>query len=157
MRNKTRIPPPKDVPTLDIDTSQASNVREPLAAHTKLETCAKCHRDIAPLGLSLEHYDAIGGWRSRYPSAPTPIDAQTELPDGTRLDGAGSIKQYLQTNRDIFTRCLLVKLLEYGTGRPLSVGDKQIVGATVRAEPEVGYLFQDLIVLAIGSDVFRAQ
>ena len=151
-------PPPKDVPALDIDTSQATSVRETLKAHTELETCAKCHRDIDPLGLALENYDAIGGWRTEYVGASgSIIDATSTMPDGTQLDGAASIKKHLLENREIFTRNLLTKLLEYGAGRKLSVGDRRVVDEIVANEPSEGYRFQDLIIAAINSDVFRAK
>ncbi len=151
-------PPPKDVSALDIDTSQASNVRETLKAHTELESCAKCHRDIDPLGLAMENYDAIGGWRTTYEEKKGPeIDATSALPDGTALTGVSSIKQHLLENREIFTHCLLTKLLEYGAGRKLSVGDRRVVSELVAAEPTEGYRFQDLIETAIQSEVFRAK
>jgi hypothetical protein len=150
-------PPPKDVPALDIDTSQATNVRETLKAHTELESCAKCHRDIDPLGLTLENYDAIGGWRQHYPGDKTPIDARAQLPDGTALNGAASINQHLLDHPDIFARGLISKLLEYSAGRRLSVGDKRVVNELVAAAPKGGYRFQDLIVAITGSDVFRAR
>lgn len=150
-------PPPKDVPALDIDTSQATSVRETLKAHTELESCAKCHRDIDPLGLALENYDAIGGWRTNYVADKTPIDARATLPDGTALKGATSIKKFLKKRPEIFTRCLLTKLLEYGAGRELSVGDKRIVEELIKAEPPEGYHFRDLIHVAVQSEVFRAK
>jgi hypothetical protein len=150
-------PPPKDVPALDIDTSKATSVRETLKAHTELETCAKCHRDIDPLGLALENYDAIGGWREQYAGDKTPIDASSALPDGTALDGAASIKSYLKKHPESFTHCLLTKLLEYGAGRKLSVGDERVVKQIVEAEPNEGFCFRDLILLAVESEVFRAK
>jgi hypothetical protein len=150
-------PPPKDVPALDIDTSKATSVRETLKAHTELETCAKCHRDIDPLGLSLENYDAIGGWRTNYAADKTQIDATAAMPDGTALDGPASIKRYLKERPEIFTRCLLTKLLEYGAGRELSVGDQRVVDEIVNAESPEGFRFRDLIRLAVQSEVFLAK
>jgi hypothetical protein len=147
-------PPPKDVPALDIDTGKATSVRETLKAHTEFETCAKCHRDIDPLGLALENYDAIGGWRSSYEGDKTQIDASSLLPDGTALNGPASIKSFLTEHPEIFTRCLLTKLLEYGAGRKLSVGDQRVVDEIVNAEP---HGFQDLILFAVGSEVFKTK
>ncbi|MBT3479856.1 MAG: DUF1592 domain-containing protein [Opitutales bacterium] len=150
-------PPPKDVPALDIDTSKATSVRETLKAHTELGSCTKCHRDIDPLGLALENYDAIGGWRTRYVGDKTFIDASSTMPDGAALDGPASIKRILKECPEIFTNCLLTKLLEYGAGRELSVGDRRIVNEIVNAEPSEGYRFGDLINLAVQSEVFRAK
>ncbi|WP_442508379.1 DUF1592 domain-containing protein [Novipirellula sp. SH528] len=150
-------PPPKDVPALDVDTSQAITVRETLAAHQTIETCAKCHRDIDPIGLALENFDAVGGWRDKYIGQKQPIDAKATMPDGTQLSGVDSIRQVLLDKPEIFIRCLLVKLLQYGAGRELSVGDQRVVNAIVKAEPDGGYRFQDLIVAATTSNVFRAK
>lgn len=150
-------PPPKDVPALDIDTSQATSIRETLAAHKKLESCASCHRDIDPPGLALENYDAIGGWRTLYAGNKTPIDASAEMTDGTVLSGPQSIKNYLNANPKVFTRCLLTKLLEYGAGRELSVGDRRIVKQLVDDAPQQGYRFRDLIEAAVVSEVFLTR
>tara|TARA_R110002072_G_scaffold302615_1_gene486839 strand:- start:121713 stop:124142 length:2430 start_codon:yes stop_codon:yes gene_type:complete len=150
-------PPPKDVPALDVDTSQATNVRETLAAHQKIVTCAKCHRDIDPFGLALENYDAVGGWRNSYLNDKSPIDATATMPDGTQLNGAESIRKTLLANPEIFTRCLLTKLLEYGAGRRLSVGDQRVVDEIVASAPEAGYRLQNLIIAATTSKVFLAR
>ena len=154
---QTPPPPPKDVPALDVDTSHATSVRDTLAAHQQIETCAKCHRDIDPLGLALENYDAVGGWRSNYSGDKSPIDATSTMPDGTGLNGAGSIKQILLAKPEIFTRCLLTKLLEYGVGRKLSIGDQRMVDELVASAPNGGYRLQDLVVAATTSRVFLAR
>ena len=85
------------------------------------------------------------------------IDTTSKMPDGTQLDGSHSVKQYLLDNRELFTRCLLTKLLEYGAGRELSVGDRRVVEDLVAAEPEDGYRFRDLVETAIVSEVFRTK
>ena len=151
-------PPPEDVPALDIDTSAATNVRETLALHKKSASCASCHRDIDPIGLALENYDAIGGWRDTYTDgAETRIDPYSTMPGGHELDGPRAIKLYLLNRPDLFTRCLLTKILEYGAGRELTVGDRRILESLVEAEPDDGYRFQDLLVAALTSEVFRAK
>ncbi len=60
------------------------------------------------------------------------------------LGGPASIKGNLRERPEIFTRCLLTrclltKLLEYGAGRELSVGDKRAVDVNVQAEPSGGF------------------
>lgn len=150
-------PPPKDVPALDIDTSQATDIRETLALHQQLESCAKCHRDIDPLGLALENYDGIGNWRERYLGEPQPIDASATTREGHQLNGPQSIKDYLLKNPDYFTRCLITKFLEYSAGRELSVGDKRIVEDLIAAEPEEGYRFKDLLIAATMSEVLLTK
>ena len=109
------------------------------------------------MGLALENYDAVGGWRSKYLGDNSAIDATATMPNGTRLDGAASIKKGLLAKPEIFTRCLVTKLLEYGAGRRLSVGDRRVVDELVTSAPKGGYRFVDLIVAATTSEVFRAK
>lgn len=163
-------PPPASIPAIDITTTNAKTIRETLGAHTKSETCASCHREIDPLGLALENYDAIGGWRnhyaSRYSAAPQPsdkildkdpVETQATLPDGTVLTGPKDIKEYLLARPQLFTRSLTTKLLEYGTGRKPSVGDRRVIDEIVAEEPDGGFGFQDLLVRVIQSEAFTTK
>ena len=76
------------------------------------------------------------------------------MPSGVKLAGPLSIKAHLLEHRELFTRCLLTKLLEFGAGRQLSIGDRRIVNELVAAEPAEGYRFGDLIEAALCSEVF---
>lgn len=62
----TPPPPPPDVPLLEPDASGAKTIREQLAKHRTIETCAACHQKIDPYGFALENFDAIGAWRANY-------------------------------------------------------------------------------------------
>jgi hypothetical protein len=59
-------PPPRDVGSVEPDTRGSSTIREQLAKHRRLESCASCHVTIDPPGSALESFDVIGGWRERY-------------------------------------------------------------------------------------------
>ena len=61
-------PPPPDVEPLDPDVRGAQTIREQLEKHRSLASCYDCHRRIDPPGFALENFDAIGGWRDKYPS-----------------------------------------------------------------------------------------
>lgn len=147
-------PPPENIPAIDVDISQANSVREILDAHKASTSCNKCHRSIDPVGLALENYDAIGGWRTAYQDSyqaidpngepesesslsnegsllSLPIDSAGELPDGVELNGPQDIKNYLLANRELFTRCLATKLFEYGTGREPTLGDRRVIDQIV--------------------------
>ena len=156
-------PPPSDVPALVADTSKARTVREVLAAHQKVETCAVCHVRIDPFGLALEHYDAVGGWRDAYyveegtQDAPIPVDSSSEMADGTNLDGAQAIKDYLMERPERFTRALAGLLLEYATGREPDEADRIALDEIVAAEPEGGYGFRDLIARLAESEAFAVR
>ncbi len=173
-------PPPANVPAIDVDTSKANGVREIINAHKANKSCNKCHRLIDPIGLAMENYDALGGWRTRYKETyqipdsemesgvegnvpsdtfalETIIDASGMLPDGTALGGPKDIKEYLLANRELFTRCLATKLFEYGTGREPSLGDHRVIDQIVSREPESGYGMIDLITALVQSDSFLVQ
>ena len=59
-------PPPASVPAVEPDIRGAKTIRELLALHTKSESCAGCHARFDPVGLALENFDVLGGWRTRY-------------------------------------------------------------------------------------------
>ena len=63
----------------DTASTEYRTARDRLTAHSNNETCAGCHKIIDPLGLALENFDGIGGFRARENDAA--ID-----PSGT-LDG----------------------------------------------------------------------
>lgn len=159
-------PPPENMKALVTDTTGARTVREIMAAHQDSTSCASCHSRIDPVGLALENYDAAGNWRTVYfrphleqsvPFSPEPVDTTSELPDGVRLAGPQDLKQHLLAHSGMFTRCLATKLLEYATGRRMSVGDARIVDQIVQDEPGDGYGFRDLLVALVQSEVFRTQ
>ena len=59
-------PPPKSVPAVEPDIRGAKTIRDLLALHTRSESCAVCHARFDPVGLALETFDIMGGWRMRY-------------------------------------------------------------------------------------------
>ena len=78
--------PPPDVPVLDEkELGKSVSLRVQLEQHRSNATCASCHARMDPLGLALEHFDAIGRWRDM--DGDLPIDASTTLPDGTAVKG----------------------------------------------------------------------
>jgi hypothetical protein len=47
------------------DPNQPRTRQQRLVAHVENQTCAACHRLMDPIGLGLEHFDAIGRWRDK--------------------------------------------------------------------------------------------
>lgn len=156
-------PPPSDVPALVADTSEARTVRELLSAHQQVESCAVCHSAIDPIGLALENYDAVGGWRTEYfredgSEAPAhPVVASSEMQDGTVLEGPEDLKAYLMARPAMFTRALAGLLLEYAIGRELAPGDRRSVEAIAATEPAGGYGLQDLLLRIANTEAFRGR
>ncbi len=75
-------PPPPDIPPLEqaVKLNPNATVREQLAAHLGNASCAACHMRLDPLGLSFEHFDAIGALarrREREPRSTRPARSPT--------------------------------------------------------------------------------
>lgn len=76
-------PPPVAVAFKDADFNPNLTMREKVAELTRPQACQSCHSVINPLGFSLEHYDAVGRFRTK--EGDRPIDAAS---DYTTDDGA---------------------------------------------------------------------
>lgn len=149
----TKSPPaPPDVPDLD-ESPQAeagATLRERLAQHIADENCAVCHARMDPIGFAMEHYDAIGAWRDT--DAGGPIDPTAEMPDGTPLDGAGSVKQMVLARQDQFVRGFVEKMLTYALGRGLRPADRCVVNHICDRAKSEGYRFGAVIEAIATSD-----
>jgi len=66
-------PPPEAVSPLAPDLHPDLTTRERVTLQTSPAMCTSCHRMINPLGFSLEHFDAVGRYRSE--ERDRPIDA----------------------------------------------------------------------------------
>ena len=152
----TPPPPPDDVPDIEPDIRGAKTIREQLAKHREIATCAECHRKIDPLGLSMEHYDYIGVWRDRY-NKKLPIDGSGKMPDGTAINGPAGIKQYLSTRPNQFTRCLTEKLFISAMGRRISFTARDDIDRIVAALPQHNYGLRELIQQVVASEPFHTK
>ncbi|MFN6050239.1 MAG: DUF1588 domain-containing protein, partial [Planctomycetia bacterium] len=95
-------PPPPNVPAIEPDIRGAITIREQLAKHREVKTCASCHARIDPPGFAMENYDVVGGWRDRYR-----IAAERKNWVNNRV---GPLAKYLAS-------------YQYGFGPPVDAGD----------------------------------
>ncbi|HYD00760.1 MAG TPA: DUF1592 domain-containing protein [Phycisphaerales bacterium] len=148
-------PPPADIPPLEqahADNPNAS-VRERLALHTSVASCAACHNRLDPIGLSLEHFDATGRWRTA--ENDRPIDASGTLPDGTPLAGADDLKRALLARADQVVEAVAAKLLTYAIGRGVEPFDRPAIRQIARRTREQNDRFPALIESIVLSETFR--
>ncbi|MCA1963640.1 MAG: DUF1592 domain-containing protein, partial [Prosthecobacter sp.] len=169
-------PPPPGVPGVEPDIRGATTLRELLDKHRSMESCNGCHRVIDPPGFALESYDVIGGWRDRFRSIDKgeqvnlrvngrkvryrlgpPVDAAGELPSGARFNGMEDFKKLLMEGQDRVARCLVEKLLTFGTGRPMAFSDRPELERITTASKSQGYRLRDLLHTLIGSEIFRSK
>ena len=164
--------PPANVPALDPDIRGATTIREQLAKHREIPTCAACHAQIDPPGFALESFDVIGGWRDHYRTTGfgeevmlagrrmpylkgPPVDAAGVLPDGRRFTGIDEFKQLLLGDKDRLARSLAEKLMTYATGAAPGARDESEIAAIVGRVREKNYGLRSLIHEIISSRLFR--
>ncbi len=89
-------PPPMAMTFKDADFSPNLTMREKVAQLTRPQACQTCHSVINPLGFSLEHYDAVGRFRSLENSRPINSDSDYITDDGqtVHLAGARDVAQF---------------------------------------------------------------
>jgi hypothetical protein len=84
---RTLRPPPEAVAPLAPDLHAGLSTRERVILQTSPNMCQTCHNMINPLGFSLEHYDAIGRYRTE--ELGKPIDAS-----GSYLEESGKMVEF---------------------------------------------------------------
>ncbi len=149
-------PPPPDVNTTlpEIRPGTAPpTIRERLAQHRTNPVCASCHSVIDPPGFALEHFDAIGGWRTIDESG-RPVDATGTTADGRSVAGLSGLRALLLQRPDQFPTTVTEKLLAYALGRRLEYSDRPAVRQIVRAAAARDYRWSALIVGIVNSPTF---
>jgi len=151
-------PPPPNVPALDAeepDEQATMTLREAMAAHRANPECASCHAQMDSIGFAFENFDAIGRWRDA--EGGLPIEAASELPDGTVIDGIDGVRRLLLSDPERFVAAVTEKLLMYALGRNVQYYDKPAVRRIVRDAADENYTFAALIRGIVKSVPFRMR
>ncbi len=127
-------PAPPDIPELEAAEKEFKDrrptMREAMEAHRSNPLCHSCHSRMDPLGLALEHFNALGLWRETEHGQA--IDASGQLITGESFEDIRDLKRILVSNRQLdFYRCLTEKLLTYALGRGLEYYDVHAVDRIV--------------------------
>jgi len=149
--------PPPNVPSIDegSDITAIKSLRQRMEKHRQQPTCAACHKIMDPIGFSLENFDLIGRWRTS--EGGSPIDATSQLVDGTPLDGPASLRRALLARSDVFVRTMTSKLLTYATGRALKYYDMPAVRAIANDAAKNNNRFSSLVLGIVKSDPFQKR
>jgi len=156
--------PPPDIGTIEPDIRGATSIREQLAKHRNVESCARCHRDIDPPGFALESFDVTGGWRDHYRAMEDdsrrviqgqPVDSTGILPDGRRFENIDDYKLLLLQDKDQLARNMTEKLISYAIGAEPTPLDKQEIERIVSLVSEKDYGFRSLIHNVVQSELFK--
>lgn len=164
--------PPADVEAIEPDIRGTTTIREQLAKHRDVESCASCHRKIDPPGFALESFDVIGGWRDHYRATGEPrvvngrrvrfwdgpaVDPADTLPDGRQFRNIDEYKQLILEDKDQLARNLTEKLLAYSTGSSPTHADKPQIEAIVHSLRDKNYGFKALIHEIVQSPLFQSK
>jgi hypothetical protein len=150
--------PPANVPPLEEAKSGARTLtmRERMVQHRANATCAACHQLMDPLGLSMEHFDAIGRWRTRGEGGAS-IDASGSLFGAAAFDGVDGLRQTLLKRPEVFIGTLTEKLLTYALGRGLDYHDAPAVRQITREAAKNDYRFSALVAGVVRSVPFEMR
>jgi hypothetical protein len=129
--NRTPPAPPANVDPIEPIPPKGTKItiRQRIEAHATNASCAACHRNIDPLGLAFDQYDAIGQWRTREQVAAGVgedplVDASGVMPNGRPFTGSVEFKQLLLEDRDKVARAFIEHLCTYALRRVLTVDDR---------------------------------
>jgi hypothetical protein len=169
-------PQPPNVPAIEPDIRGEKTIREQIAKHRDLESCAVCHDRMDPLGLALESYDVIGGWRANYRSVGQgqpvktqvdgrrvqyrtgpPVDPSGILPDGRAFPDLDALKKLLLQDKPQIARCVAEKLLTYATGAGITFADRPTVEAVLQQAAKKDYGLRSLVHAIVESPAFLAK
>ena len=150
-------PPPPNIPPLAAtEKAGKKTMRELMELHRSDALCASCHARMDPIGLALEHFNAIGQYL--YPEEGAPIDTAGQLVTGEPFHNLGELIQLLGTRRKHdFYRCLSEKLLTYAIGRGLEPSDIPNVSKIINSVEAQGGSLHALLVAVIESAPFQKR
>jgi hypothetical protein len=147
--------PPQGVPPLPEDeAAETLTVRQLVEKHSSDPRCANCHARIDGYGFALEGYDAIGRARSM-DLGGRPVDTRTTLFDGTPVNGADELRDYLLSKkREVVVQQFCRKLLGYSLGRGVLLSDKPLIAEMQRALIAHNYRFSAAVETIVTSKQF---
>lgn len=146
------IEPPADVVINEPDIRGTTTIREAILKHQELESCARCHSKIDPLGFALEYYDPVGRKRSEYRHVEelpverdgttftkkikftkVPIESAMKLPDGREVRDLPTLKAALMADKERILKGIIGKLISYAHGREVTRADRPYIDAVFQS------------------------
>jgi mono/diheme cytochrome c family protein len=150
-----RIEPPADILINEPDIRGTTTIREAILKHQELESCARCHSKIDPLGFALEYYDPVGRKRPEYrhvqivnklverggrqqllqilKTTKAPIESAMKLPDGREVRDLPTLKAALMADKEPILKGIIGKLISYAHGRDVTRADRPYIDAVFQA------------------------
>jgi hypothetical protein len=132
------------------DIRGTTTIREALLKHQQVESCARCHSKIDPLGFALEYYDPVGRKRPEYRHVEVlskkklkftnvPIESAMKLPDGREVRDLPTLKAALMADKEHILKGIIGKLISYAHGREVTLADGPYIDAIYEASKSHNY------------------
>ena len=116
----TELPAPPAGVDLDDPDFEGLSQRELAELRASEEACRACHSVIDPVGLTFEHYDALGRYRTDIEGEP--VDASADIVGLGEVDDAIELMDLLVADPRV-SACLSRNLVTYALGRRLGASD----------------------------------
>lgn len=151
-------PPPPDVPELEgssgdnAGNQHVPSLREQLEEHRSNPGCMGCHKLMDPIGFALESFDAVGKYREF--DNGNPIDTSDVMYDGTPIEGAADLQDFLVRYEDSITRNITQRMLTYALGRGMDSEDMPLVREVQYEAAKDDYRFHSMISAIVTSRAF---
>jgi hypothetical protein len=130
----------------------STTARQKLLTHRAAPSCNACHGSFDPLGLAMEHFDAIGQYRTTENGLA--IDATGTL-DGVNFDGTAQLGSTLGRDAAAMT-CLMRNFYRDVNGRVEDDKDLDQVNSLVQTLAARGYVWRNVLADFVASDAFRS-
>ena len=140
-------PPPIAVAFKNDEFAPDLTMREKITQLTSDTNCMACHSVINPLGFALEHYDAVGRWRTSEDEKPVDTKSQytTENGETVEVDSARDIADMALPSESAH-RAFVIQLFEHMTKQIPAVYGPTVI-ERMRAEFEADHFnIQNLMV-----------
>jgi mono/diheme cytochrome c family protein len=149
------VPKPKEPPVDPTGNTKTLTMRQTLEAHHTNPVCSSCHALFEPMGLALENFDAVGAWRIK--DGDSVIDATGILVDGTKVDGVGSLREWLMRHSDQFVRVVTEKMMTYALGRGVEYQDMPTLRSIVHDAAPGKYRFTSIVMGIVRTPAFQTN
>ncbi len=145
--------PPASVNFTAVETNaHAPNVtaKDRIKAHASEPSCAGCHKVMDPLGLTLENYDGLGGYRTRENGAIIDTRGELDGPTFTTTDGlADALRNHPET-----PKCVAERMYKAAVGRDIMWRERYYLDWLNEGFAHDGYRIPDLMRRIVTSDNF---
>ncbi len=151
-------PPPNDVNISVPDINQGGTARERFSGHlTAGASCNGCHSLMDPIGLSFEHFDAMGQYRETENNQP--LDVSGEINDANDpalagpFNGVRELAEKLAGSEQV-RNCMATQWFRYALGRTEVEPDSCSLGTLQAGFQSTGGDLAELVVGITQTDAF---